>query len=68
MEEQMDGEIRRIFLKYIVLTIINDKPTHGYELLKQLSFALTGVGYQVQARFILSLKVWSQMVSSRAKR
>lgn len=30
----MDIEIRRAFLKYIVLKIIKDKPTHGYEIIK----------------------------------
>jgi DNA-binding PadR family transcriptional regulator len=34
MEEKMDKEIRRAFLKYIVLKIIKDKPTHGYEIIK----------------------------------
>lgn len=27
-------EIRRSFLKYIVLNIIKDKPTHGYDIIK----------------------------------
>ena len=42
MEEQMDREIRRIFLKYIVLKIINDKPTHGYEIIKTVEHRSNG--------------------------
>jgi DNA-binding PadR family transcriptional regulator len=42
MEEQMDREIRRIFLKYIVLKIINDKPTHGYEIIKTVELRSNG--------------------------
>ncbi len=42
MEEKMDREIRRIFLKYIVLKIINDKPTHGYDIIKTVEFRSNG--------------------------
>lgn len=42
MEEQMDREIRRIFLKYIVLKIINDKPTHGYDIIKTVELRSNG--------------------------
>lgn len=38
----MDREIRRIFLKYIVLKIINDKPTHGYDIIKTIEFRSNG--------------------------
>jgi DNA-binding PadR family transcriptional regulator len=30
----MDNEFRRIFLKFIVLKIIRDKPTHGYDIIR----------------------------------
>jgi DNA-binding PadR family transcriptional regulator len=30
----MGNEFRRIFLKYIVLKIIRDRPTHGYDIIK----------------------------------
>jgi DNA-binding PadR family transcriptional regulator len=42
MEEKMDREIRRIFLKYIVLKIINDKPTHGYDIIKTVELRSNG--------------------------
>lgn len=42
MEEKMDREIRRIFLKYIVLKIINEKPTHGYDIIKTVEFRSNG--------------------------
>jgi DNA-binding PadR family transcriptional regulator len=39
MEENVDNkkmctEVRRAFLKYIVLKIIKEKPTHGYDIIK----------------------------------
>lgn len=42
MEETMDKEIRRAFLKYIVLKIIKDKPTHGYEIIKTVELRSNG--------------------------
>ena len=42
MEEKMDKEIRRAFLKYIVLKIIKDKPTHGYEIIKKVELYSKG--------------------------
>jgi DNA-binding PadR family transcriptional regulator len=36
MEGKMDKEIRRAFLKYIVLKLIKDKPTHGYDIIKRV--------------------------------
>ncbi|MGA9141683.1 MAG: PadR family transcriptional regulator [Methanocella sp.] len=36
MEDKMDNEFRRIFLKFIVLKIISQKPTHGYEIIKTI--------------------------------
>ncbi len=42
MEEKMDREIRRIFLKYIVLKIINEKPTHGYDIIKTVELRSNG--------------------------
>lgn len=42
MEEKMDREVRRIFLKYIVLKIINDKPTHGYDIIKTVELRSNG--------------------------
>jgi len=38
----MDKEIRRAFLKYIVLKIIKDKPTHGYEIIKTVELRSNG--------------------------
>ncbi len=32
----MDNEFRRIFLKFIVLKIIRDSPTHGYDIIKKI--------------------------------
>jgi DNA-binding PadR family transcriptional regulator len=32
----MDNEFRRIFLKFIVLKIISQKPTHGYEIIRTI--------------------------------
>ena len=42
MEEQMDKEIRRAFLKFIVLKIIKEKPTHGYEIIKTVELRSNG--------------------------
>ena len=42
MEEQMDKEIRRAFLKFIVLKIIKEKPTHGYEIIKTVKLRSKG--------------------------
>jgi DNA-binding PadR family transcriptional regulator len=42
MEEKMDKEIRRAFLKYIVLKIIKDKPTHGYDIIKRVELCSKG--------------------------
>ena len=42
MEEKMDIEIRRAFLKYIVLKIIKDKPTHGYDIIKTVKLRSNG--------------------------
>lgn len=42
MEEKMCTEIRRVFLKYIVLKIIKDKPTHGYEIIKTVELRSNG--------------------------
>jgi DNA-binding PadR family transcriptional regulator len=33
----MDNEFRRIFLKFIVLKIIRDSPTHGYDIIRQIA-------------------------------
>lgn len=38
----MCTEIRRAFLKYIVLKIIKDKPTHGYEIIKTVELRSNG--------------------------
>lgn len=42
MEEKTCTEIRRTFLKYIVLKIIKDKPTHGYEIIKTVELRSNG--------------------------
>jgi DNA-binding PadR family transcriptional regulator len=42
MEEKMDKEIRRAFLKYIVLKIIKEKPIHGYEIIKTVELRSRG--------------------------
>jgi DNA-binding PadR family transcriptional regulator len=42
MEGKMDKEIRRAFLKYIVLKIINDRPTHGYDIIKKVELCSNG--------------------------
>lgn len=38
----MCTEIRRSFLKYIVLNIIKDKPTHGYDIIKTVELRSKG--------------------------
>ena len=42
MENKMCTEIRRVFLKYIVLKIIKDKPTHGYNIIKTITLRSKG--------------------------
>ncbi len=42
MEGKMDNEFRRIFLKFIVLKIIRDQPTHGYEIIKTIEARSAG--------------------------
>jgi DNA-binding PadR family transcriptional regulator len=42
MEKKICTEIRRSFLKYIVLNIISDKPTHGYEIIKKVELRSKG--------------------------
>lgn len=47
MEEEIDNnrmctEVRRAFLKYIVLKIIKDKPTHGYDIIKTVELRSNG--------------------------
>lgn len=36
MMGNMDNEIKRIFLKFFILKIIGDKPTHGYEIIQAI--------------------------------
>jgi DNA-binding PadR family transcriptional regulator len=36
VEDRMDNEFRRIFLKFIVLKIIRESPTHGYDIIKRI--------------------------------
>lgn len=38
----MDNDIRRLFLKYIVLTVISKKSTHGYEIIKTIETCSKG--------------------------
>lgn len=38
----MCTEIRRAFLKYIVLKIIKEKPTHGYDIIKTVELRSNG--------------------------
>jgi len=38
----MDNDIRRAFLKYIVLTVISKKSTHGYEIIKTIETCSKG--------------------------
>jgi DNA-binding PadR family transcriptional regulator len=47
MEDEIDNnrmctEVRRAFLKYIVLKIIKDKPTHGYDIIKTVELRSNG--------------------------
>jgi DNA-binding PadR family transcriptional regulator len=42
MKEEIYKEIKRSFLKYIVLKIIKDKPIHGYEIMKTVELLSTG--------------------------
>ena len=42
MENKMCTEIRRVFLKYIVLKIIKDRPTHGYDIIKTVRLRSKG--------------------------
>jgi DNA-binding PadR family transcriptional regulator len=47
MEESTDNnkmctEIRRAFLKYVVLKIIKEKPTHGYDIIKKVELRSNG--------------------------
>lgn len=39
---KMCTEIRRAFLKYIVLKIIKEKPTHGYDIIKTVELRSNG--------------------------
>ncbi|WP_292387561.1 PadR family transcriptional regulator [Methanosarcina sp. UBA5] len=41
-ENKMCTEIRRAFLKYVVLKIIKDKPTHGYDIIKTVELRSNG--------------------------
>ncbi len=41
MEDKMDKEIRRVLLKFIVLKIIKDRPTHGYYIIHHIK-GITG--------------------------
>lgn len=38
----MCTEVRRAFLKYIVLKIIKEKPTHGYDIIKTVELRSNG--------------------------
>jgi DNA-binding PadR family transcriptional regulator len=38
----MDNDIKRAFLKYIVLTVISKKSTHGYEIIKTIETCSKG--------------------------
>ena len=42
MNEEIYKEIKRSFLKYIVLKIIKDKPIHGYEIMKTVELLSKG--------------------------
>jgi DNA-binding PadR family transcriptional regulator len=42
MKEEIYKEIKRSFLKYIVLKIIKDKPIHGYEIMKTVELLSKG--------------------------
>lgn len=36
MDEKLSNEIKRIFLKYVVLKIIAEKPIHGYDIMQEI--------------------------------
>lgn len=36
LSEKLSTELRRIFLKFLILKIIDDSPTHGYDLIKEI--------------------------------
>lgn len=69
MEDYMDNDIRRAFLKYIVLTVISKKSTHGYEIIKIIETCSKGkwkpstgsiypiLDYLVSERFIQSEEI-----------
>ncbi|MDK2825884.1 MAG: hypothetical protein PWQ63_536 [Methanolobus sp.] len=38
----MDNDIRRLFLKYIVLTVISKKITYGYDIIKTIETCSKG--------------------------
>jgi DNA-binding PadR family transcriptional regulator len=42
MADNMDNDIRRAFLKYIVLTVISKESTHGYEIIKTIETCSKG--------------------------
>jgi DNA-binding PadR family transcriptional regulator len=42
VNEEIYKEIKRSFLKYIVLKIIKDKPIHGYEIMKTVELLSKG--------------------------
>ena len=42
MGNNMCTEFRRVFLKYIVLQIIKEKPTHGYNIIKTIKLRSKG--------------------------
>jgi len=42
MENKMCTEIRRVFLKYIVLKVIKDKPTPSYNIIKTIRLRSKG--------------------------
>lgn len=42
MKEEIYNEIKRSFLRYIVLKIIKDKPIHGYEIIKTVELLSKG--------------------------
>jgi DNA-binding PadR family transcriptional regulator len=42
MEIKMCTEARRAFLKYIVLKLIKEKPTHGYDIIKTIELRSNG--------------------------
>ena len=42
MNEEVYKEIKRTFLKHIVLKIIRSKPTHGYDIIKKVELLSKG--------------------------